>query len=267
MVIVASDIKLFLSGGAFNTDPNASLGGEISNQEIVGITNNLFDDISDEENDDGRIDFRCFYVSNENVTDTWGGIEAVILSQVEGGSSVELGISTITDQQNITITGTASGGSFTISYLGDNVVVSHDANLATWASNLQSGLNGLATLSGVAVSASESGSVITFEVSFEGNDDNRNHSLIVLVINAITGSPTIDIEKIQAGAPINSTAPDIGAFDTTPPTGVDFSSGSLSIGDLQATDNFPLWVRRTTVAGVDPVEDDGFSLRTSGTSS
>ena len=265
MAVVSSDIKLLLSGGVFNTDPNLSLGGESSTQELIGVINNLFDDISDEENEDGRIDFRCIYVLNENLTDTWVEVQAQILSQVEGGASVELGISSITEQQNITLTGTSSGGSFTISYEGDNVVVAYDADLATWASNLQAGLNGLSSLSGVAVSASESGSIIKFEIAFEGDDDNRNHDLIVLVINAITGSPTIDIEEVQAGAPINSVAPDIGAFDTTPPTGVEFSSGVLSIGDLRGGEDFPLWVKRTTVANVEPVEDDGFSLRVTGT--
>lgn len=264
MAVVASDVKLLLSGGVFNTDPDQSLGGESSAQELVGVINNLFDDISDEENEDGRIDYRAIYISNENLTDTWVDVQVQILAETEGGASIQLGISTITDQQNITLTGTSSGGSFTISYEGDNVVVAYDAVLATWASNLQTGLNGLASLSGVVVSASESGSIINFEVTFEGDDDNRNHELIVLVVNAITGSPTIDIEKIQAGAPVNSLAPCILPFDTTPPTGVDFSDGVLSIGDLQAGDDFPLWMKRTTEANVDPVEADGFSLRITG---
>ena len=38
-VIETTDIKIYLSGGATNTDPNASLGGIISSTELVD--NNL----------------------------------------------------------------------------------------------------------------------------------------------------------------------------------------------------------------------------------
>ena len=37
MAIVAGDLKIYLSGGAGNSDPNASLGGIISSTEVQTI--------------------------------------------------------------------------------------------------------------------------------------------------------------------------------------------------------------------------------------
>ena len=65
MPIQSSDIKWYLSGGADNTDPNASLGGAISNTEIQdGVLNNLWDDVSGEESQNGDVEYRCIYVKN-----------------------------------------------------------------------------------------------------------------------------------------------------------------------------------------------------------
>jgi len=69
MPIVASDIKLMLSGGAANSNPNAALGGEISETEIVDATlHNLFDVVSGSESAAGDTEYRCFYVLNDHAT-------------------------------------------------------------------------------------------------------------------------------------------------------------------------------------------------------
>lgn len=65
MSIVASDIKYRLSGGAANSDPNASLGGAKSSVEVVDNTdNNLFDDVTGAEHTAGDVEYRCIYVHN-----------------------------------------------------------------------------------------------------------------------------------------------------------------------------------------------------------
>lgn len=71
MAVVASDIKYMLSGGAANTDPNDSLGGKISNTEIVMSPdlNNLFDDVSAEQALTGSVEYRCLYIKNDNGSD------------------------------------------------------------------------------------------------------------------------------------------------------------------------------------------------------
>lgn len=65
MSIAAADIKYRLSGGAANSDVNASLGGAKSSVDLVDNTdNNLFDDVSGDEHTAGDTEYRCIYVHN-----------------------------------------------------------------------------------------------------------------------------------------------------------------------------------------------------------
>jgi hypothetical protein len=65
MPIVSTDIKYRLSGGAANSDVNASLGGAKSSVEVVTATlHNLFDQVSGDESLAGDIEYRCIYVHN-----------------------------------------------------------------------------------------------------------------------------------------------------------------------------------------------------------
>lgn len=65
MPIVASDLKIRLSGGSSNSDVNAALGGVKSSTEVVDNTlNNLFDDVSGTESLAGDTEYRCLYVHN-----------------------------------------------------------------------------------------------------------------------------------------------------------------------------------------------------------
>src|ERR1041385_1698976 len=69
MPIASSDIKIFLSGGSGNSDPNASLGGVKSSTEVTDNTlNNLFDDVSGTESNAGDTEYRCVYVYNNHGT-------------------------------------------------------------------------------------------------------------------------------------------------------------------------------------------------------
>lgn len=82
MPVTASDIKMFLSGGAANTAPLSSLGGEISETEFVtNQLENLFDNVSGAEALAGSIEYRCVYVVNTHATDDAENIEVFIASQ------------------------------------------------------------------------------------------------------------------------------------------------------------------------------------------
>jgi hypothetical protein len=62
---------LFLSGGTSNTDPNLSLGGNISNTEITANNiHNLFRRITETEAGSGVTLYRLVYFKNANATDT-----------------------------------------------------------------------------------------------------------------------------------------------------------------------------------------------------
>lgn len=76
MSITITDITWWLSGGASNTDPDASIGGAISTVgEITSdVANNLFDDVSGAEAASGDTEYRCFFIKNSSGTDTWESV-------------------------------------------------------------------------------------------------------------------------------------------------------------------------------------------------
>jgi predicted phosphodiesterase len=65
MVLNAFDIKMFLTGGLANTDPNLSLGGNVSTQEVTtDVMNNLFRRITEQEASSGVTIYRCIAIRN-----------------------------------------------------------------------------------------------------------------------------------------------------------------------------------------------------------
>lgn len=96
MAIVAGDIKLYLSGGAGNSNPNASLGGVISTTEVVDNTlHNLFDRTTGTEAIAGDTEYRCIYIKNIHATLTYLGALIWIQTQTpDTQTSIEIGLGT-----------------------------------------------------------------------------------------------------------------------------------------------------------------------------
>lgn len=67
MSVLSTDILFNLSGGASNTDPDASLGGAESSTQITSDSlSNLFDEVTGDEHTAGDTEYRCFYVKNNS---------------------------------------------------------------------------------------------------------------------------------------------------------------------------------------------------------
>lgn len=91
MPIVAGDIQIFLSGGAGNSDPNASLGGIISATQLVDNNlHNLFDVVGSAEASAGDTEYRCVYVKNNHGTLTWQNVVAWISTQSTAAIAIAL---------------------------------------------------------------------------------------------------------------------------------------------------------------------------------
>lgn len=112
-----ADIKWLHSGGAFNKEPENDLGNYPSRFEIAGgkdnlqpnVMNNLFDDVMPEEVEDGLVDYRCFYIWNDAVTE---GIECITIEMtqcLECGSYIEYGSKFLNDIQIVNICCEATG--------------------------------------------------------------------------------------------------------------------------------------------------------------
>ena len=62
---MAASLQLFLTGGAGNTNPNASLGGVRSNTQLSSSPmNNLFDDVQPDEAIAGSVEYRAIDIYN-----------------------------------------------------------------------------------------------------------------------------------------------------------------------------------------------------------
>jgi hypothetical protein len=266
-----------LSGGASNINSKFSLGGGPSAYPISGTNNNLFSDITEEDKRKGTItDFRCLYVFNDNATGTLYNASIFINSEIEGGSDIKLGVDFRKDTQRIVVTGTVSGGSFTIEYMSPgeegygSAVVEFNSNANIWAANLQKALNYASTeLDGAIVTTeiNASGGRV-FTITFDGINANRFHENLRITQNSLTpGGSTITVVKALDGAPINSIAP---AVDTplVTPSGVNFfdtnSTNRLFVGSLRPGDGFPIWIKRVTTASSLSTESDGFTMGLSG---
>jgi hypothetical protein len=67
--IPAVDLGMFLTGGSSNTDPNLSIGGNVSSTEITSDNlNNLFRRITESEAGSGITIYRCVALKNKNAT-------------------------------------------------------------------------------------------------------------------------------------------------------------------------------------------------------
>jgi len=96
MAISDTDIHLRFSGGAANSDPNASLGGDKSATSITDNTlHNLFDKVTGTESTAGDTEYRGFYVHNNHGSLT---LESAIIwidsETVHAGANVQIGLAT-----------------------------------------------------------------------------------------------------------------------------------------------------------------------------
>lgn len=98
MAITATDIRFFLSsptgpGKSTAGSPASSFGDFVSSTQITDASdNNLFDDISGDENAASTIDYRNFFVENNHATLSWITPVAWISAEVSGGASVAIAV-------------------------------------------------------------------------------------------------------------------------------------------------------------------------------
>ena len=93
MPITATDILFKFSGGAGNSDPNASLGGAMSTTQITSATlHNLFDVVTGAESSAGDTEYRGFYVQNNHGSLTWLAPTVWIESEAASGASAAIAL-------------------------------------------------------------------------------------------------------------------------------------------------------------------------------
>jgi len=257
---------LYLSGGSGNIDPNFSLGGDPSSTLIEELPeNNLFADITGAQGLEGNVDYRCFYVINDTGFD-YTDVTAYIFSEITNGASVSLGIPIQNEIQSLKFLNNAQGGTFKLDLDGHITAdINFTFNNTTLALNIQTALRSI--ISGEDCNVTYSLSDDNFLVEFAGIQSAHRFQLIILSDNQLTYSslpvPTIFITSVQRGSPVNATAIDIGN-DTISPTGVSFTTDTISIGAVRDAELFPVWVQRIVPPNSVPQSEDGFEFGVSG---
>lgn len=275
MTVSSDDITFTYSGGESNTDAEQSLGGDSSDYIIPD--QRLFSDVTPTQATNGLIDYRCFYVHNQNELDTLHNARVSVYFVVPGDVTVQMGVYVSDERQNITVLNYAdiTSGTFTLTYTDVNgahdVVVDWDTDMDMVSNNIQGQLQSIDGLEDITVTPS-AGTVITegdiatpyilFEINFIGSAGSRYHDLLEVSSNDLSPTETVTVTRSVYGGPINSVAAEID-ISTTTPTGVTFytSGTSYTIGELRAFDAVPIWVKRTVPAGSEAIENDGFTFR------
>ncbi len=98
MAILTTDIlfKFSVVAAAGNTTggtPATSLGDQISTTQITAATlNNLFDDVSGDENAASDVEYRCYFVHNNHATLTWQSPVVWLSAETANGASCQIAI-------------------------------------------------------------------------------------------------------------------------------------------------------------------------------
>lgn len=250
------DVKFFYSGAGTGLNPELSLGGAISLQEVFEV----FDDITAKNSRAGLIDYRCLYVKNTSSSLSWRNVKFYIDWECKSGSSVDVGVVRRTEIQTVEVLGPTPPNendymTLHVPTYGDFTVPYH-INITEWQGRFQTAMRGLDGLQDVRVDVAgevdgDNGTDVVFTVNFLGQADSRKIASIVVIDNSLNAQ-SITINEIQEGSPISVTActiPDI----LTAPTCTDFSyplrGSPIQLGNLRPNDAFPVWLRRTTPIG------------------
>lgn len=107
MAITATDIlfRLSVTTGPGNStaqsDVNLSLGEFLSTTAITDATlNNLFDNVTGDENAASDVEYRCIFVFNNHATLTWQTVVCWLSAEVSGGANAAIGIDTTAASAN-----------------------------------------------------------------------------------------------------------------------------------------------------------------------
>lgn len=128
MAVLATDLKLTLTGGSGNTNPTASTGGAASVAMVDPAT--LFDQVSRVEAAAGRIEYRCIALTNTHASEAAEPAEVWISTQTTSPfSSIGIGAGTggvdNPDPDTGSETAAPAGVSFT-DIVGDGVALVFD---------------------------------------------------------------------------------------------------------------------------------------------
>lgn len=261
-----NDILFLLSGGSLNQSSSRSIGGLPSTFKIKDGLDNLFPDITLDQQKNGLQDFRCFYINN-NTQNVINNLK-IWIDRENNGARIDLGANLQKDTQFLFVDDKHPQGSFFLTYTTEinNVTIEENTKDIEWTDGksvskvIETELNQLTGLTGVKCTQKASSKDHSFTIVFPKG---RSQALL-----KSGGDLKMEITRLLTGGPTNTIAPNIGS-PNTPPVNVIFNSHlkgqPLNIGNFLPTDISPIWIRRifdrTTKVGSNP---DKFNINLSG---
>ena len=99
MPVIPDNLATYLSGGAGNTAPASSIGGAPSTTKVnvTTLLHNIFDKVTGDEADSGKVNYRVVYVKNDHASLTAEG------SRVHLESVHDSGTQTLSQMKDIAI--------------------------------------------------------------------------------------------------------------------------------------------------------------------
>lgn len=265
-----SDIKFYYSGGIANTSQDDSLGGSISQTEVVPYSENIFSLADGQQCKTGLTDYRCIYLKNTSgITSFYESKLLLDIPQNNTPPMLSLGFNKVNDVQRLSLSGTITGGGIFVMYQAvdgsvyDTGYVIYD-NITNFASNLQRELNSLLKVGGgVVCEANTEAGFSYITVTFTGISGYKFHNLLQVVENDLTGvGASATFTKIIDGGPINSTASPIGVSTATPANVTFATTGAtVSLGTLLPEDYIPIWIKRVVPPGTKIQDESGGTLK------
>lgn len=259
-----SDIAFVFSGGTGNYDPFSSIGGDPSNIEIADVSANLFSSLDDNQLRSGIIDYRCFYVFNQNPTDTL--YDFSIYVENKNTNTCLLGVRKQNDIQKITLSGVPTSGNLVMSYDGINMTINFTTNMTQLANNFVQALTNVGVLGTSAVATANTGYYVV-EITFENESGYKYHPLLQVVTNNLSPSTVIFVEKIQEGSPINIVTPKTSNILTKPDDIIFYNYDAvnmLELTSLRPYEGFPVWLQRIILPGAAKSEEQKFTFMIKG---
>lgn len=228
---MSANLRLSLSGGVANVDPDLSIGGDMSTAEGGRITtssvglNNLFDNISKAENAAGTTDYRAVYLHNFG-NGPFSSTELYL--STDPYANVEIGIQENGESYSYATTSDGTVGPYTVPDSG--IIITE-------------------------VKVNNVVKTLTTHYTVSGSD--------ITFINPHQGVLADDIEVAYTKSPVGQTAVTI-ANENTAPAGVSFSTpdeGAPLVlgldGIIPVDGKIVIWIKRTAteVIGLGTITD------------
>lgn len=110
MTIIAANLMLYLTGGATNSSPAASLGGVISSTALVdAVLQNLFTNVSPAEALAGSVKYRALSFKNNSAQTAYGAVIYVSQETTSADTTVSIAFDS-TGTQSVVDENTAPAG-------------------------------------------------------------------------------------------------------------------------------------------------------------